>query len=171
LRCKIPAGELQLDDETFGPLLQSLGKGPQEMHALMQLPVFVAAGEERCIDAINVLLCLDYIGILTAVDAVSAARIHALNRALMERLRGGERISGFASAALGAGITISYHDLLFLCAQRAGCERAEDIAAFAQAILARDVANVDHTELEARGREVGDFLTYGADFYRSLDLF
>ena len=171
LKCQIPVGELQLDDETFGPLLESLAQGPQEMHSLMQLPAFVAAGEEHCIDAINVLLCLDYIGISAPVDVDSKARVHALNRALVERLRNGERISGFASAALGAGVTISYHDLLFLAAQNAGCVRAEDIAAFAQAILSRDLVHVDDAELAARNREAGNFVTYGVDFYRSLELF
>ncbi|MEC5387431.1 class I SAM-dependent methyltransferase [Uliginosibacterium sp. H3] len=170
LRCQIPVGELQLDEETFGPLLQSLAQGPQEIRALMQLPVFAAAGEERCIDALNVLLCLDYVGIAAAQEATSMARVHALNRALLERLRSGERISGLASAALSTGITISYHDLLFLCAQQAGCERDEDIAAFAQAILSDD-GTQDEGELAARRREASDFLRYGADFYRALDLF
>jgi SAM-dependent methyltransferase len=173
LRCQIPVGELQLDEETFQPLLESLASGPQDMRSLMQLPAFARREATHCIDAVNVLLCLDYIGIAAALDAGSRARVHALNRALVERLRAGERISGFASASLGAGVVISYHDLLFLIAQYANCIDGEALAGFARSILrtAADSPAASANSVDGLDREAANFLKFGDAFYRGLSLF
>lgn len=170
LSCQIPVGALQLDEASFRPLLNSLSQGPQDLQSLLALAPFAELGPARCIDAINVLLCLDYIGIAPRrpLQREAAARLHALNRTLAARLLAGERLSGFASASLGAAIAISYHDLLFLAAHDAGCMSAEALAAFALRVLSSCEGEASATALD---REAANFLKYGLDFYRSLDLF
>ena len=166
---RIPVGELKLDEATFGALLDCLASGPQDLDALIG-----ASGLDgsSCIEALNLMLCIEYIGIssIDSPDAQNRARIQRLNCSLLQRVRAGERISGFASPAAGAGIAIPYHDQLFLSAQQDGHVSAEALAAHARQVL--DLAATDNeTPLAQLQHEARNFLTYGAGFYKRLDLF
>jgi SAM-dependent methyltransferase len=171
LTCQTPGGELHLDEDICAPILQCLATAPQELDSLTQLAALSRFEPARCEAQIEILVCLGYIGI--AQEARSAGehggRVHALNQVLLQRLRAGERISGLASAALGTAVEISYHDLLFLAAQQAGCHNAAELGVYALDILAANGA-VDET-LAKLGHEAHNFLRYGDEFYRSLELF
>jgi len=169
--CHTPIGEVELEEELYGPLLQTFSTGPRDIDTLLRLSARLGFAASDCIAAINMLLCLGYVGIASATPLAVAGRecVHALNRALLERLRAGQRQSGLASAALGAAIEISYHDQLFLSAQQAGCTNVEELTRHAIGILEADDSS---EEMQARlSREAKNFLKYGEDFYRSLDLF
>jgi hypothetical protein len=95
---------------------------------------------------------------------------------LFARTRAGERLSGLASAALGAAVEISYHDQLFLAAQDSGAVTDTELAEYACTILVA-ASGYGLAAEEAVGmldgllHEAGNFLRYGDPFYRSLDLF
>ncbi|MDB5802329.1 MAG: hypothetical protein JWL63_3268 [Rhodocyclales bacterium] len=170
LRCQTPIGELQLDEEAFGALLDCLESGPQSLDALIGASGLDATS---CVEALNMLLCLEYIGISPSESqsAESRERIQRLNRCLLQRVRAGERISGFASPVAGAGIAISCHDQLFLSAQQDGHTGAEALAAYAKQILDVAAKEGDAIVLAQLLHEARNFLVYGSDFYLSLDLF
>jgi len=170
LRCQIPIGELQLDEEAFGALLDCLASGPQGLEVLIRTSGLEPA---RCIEVLNMLLCTEYIGIspIEPLSAESRERVQRLNRRLLQCVRAGERISGFASPAAGAGIAIAYHDQLFISGQQDGHGSAEALAEYAKQILDLAAQEGDAALPTQLLHEARNFLVYGADFYLWLDLF
>ena len=100
------------------------------------------------------------------------SRAHALNSALLKRLHAGERLSGLVSPAHSAGIAIAYHDQLFLAAQQIGESNTDALASYAQAVLQISTGSTaTSAALPELQREARNFLNYGDEYYRSLDLF
>ncbi|MGE4070677.1 MAG: methyltransferase regulatory domain-containing protein [Lysobacterales bacterium] len=169
---RTPIEALCLDDEVVDALLGSLSTGPQTVAALMALPALASTRPASIRETLDLMLCLGYLGPAATPQAETRSRAHALNQALLERLHAGERLSGLVSPALSAGIAIAYHDQLFLAAQQAGESTADALAAYALAVLQISTGSTatSATLPELQG-EAGNFLKYGDEYYRSLDLF
>jgi hypothetical protein len=91
---------------------------------------------------------------------------------LLKRLHAGERLSGLVSPAHSAGIAIAYHDQLFLAAQQIGVSNTDALATFAEVVLQISTGpTATSAALSELQREARNFLNYGNDYYRSLDLF
>lgn len=169
---RTPIEALRLDDDVVGALLASLANGPQTIAALMALPALANTRPASIRETLDLMLCLGYLGPATAPHAETRSRAHALNKALLKRLHTGERLSGLVSPALSAGVAIAYYDQLFLAAQQIGESNAEALAAYAQAVLQIGTgATATSAALPQLQREARNFLNYGDEYYRSLDLF
>ena len=91
---------------------------------------------------------------------------------MLKRLHAGERLSGLVSPAHSAGIAIAYHDQLFLAAQQIGVSNTDALATFAEVVLQISTGpTATSAALSELQREARNFLNYGNDYYRSLDLF
>ena len=169
---RTPIEALRLEDDVVDVLLASLANGPQKIAALTALPALANTSPASIRETLDLMLCLGYLGPATAPQAETRRRAHALNNALLKRLHAGERLSGFVSPAHCAGVTIAYHDQLFLAAQQIGDSNADALASYAQAVLQISTGSTatSATLLELQ-REARNFLNYGDEYYRSLDLF
>ena len=172
LRCETPVGEVSLKAETYRPLLESLALGPQALETLAALPAFAGAGSSACIDALNLLACLGYVGAAQDDDAAEASRAasQALNQAVMARAVDGQLISALASPRLGSGIDLPSQDLLFLAARQAGASSAEELGEFAQIRLAPLTKQSAQDARVTLTRLAQDFLDNHEAFYRMLGL-
>ena len=169
---RTPIAALRLEDDLVDVLLASLANGPQDIAALMALPALANTRPASIRETLDLMLCLGYLGPATAPRAETRSRAHALNKALLKRLHAGERLSGFVSPAHCAGIAIAYHDQLFLAAQQIGDSNADALASYAQAVLQiSTVPTATSAALHELQREARNFLNYGDEYYRSLDLF
>ncbi len=169
---RTPIETLRLNDETVDALLASLANGPQSIAALMALPAHANTSPASIRETLDLMLCLGYLGPATAPQTETRSRAHALNKALLKRLHAGERLSGLVSPAHSAGIAIAHHDLLFLAAQQIGESNADALASYAQAVLQINTgATATSAALPQLQREACNFLNYGDEYYRSLDLF
>ena len=171
-KVRTPIEALRLEDDVVDVLLASLAKGPQNIAALMALPALANTSPARIRETLDLMLCVGYLGPATAPQAETRSRAHALNKALLKRLHAGERLSGLVSPAHSAGIAIAYHDQLFLAAQQIGESKPDALASYAQAVLqistGSTATSAASPELQ---REARNFLNYGDEYYRSLDLF
>ncbi|MDQ8023926.1 MAG: class I SAM-dependent methyltransferase [Moraxellaceae bacterium] len=169
---RTPIDAVHLDDEVMDALVEALATGPQRFAALRGLSTLAHIDPARTTATLNLMLCLGYLGAVAPADTAARVRAHALNAALLGRLRAGERLSGLVSPAMGTAVAIAYHDLLFLAGQQDGCQDEEALAAYVAGILARagDEVVDAHAAPDLR-REAYNFLKYGDGYYRSLDLF
>jgi hypothetical protein len=169
---RTPIEALRLEDDVVDALLASLANGPQNIAALMALPALANTSPASIRETLDLMLCLGYLGPATAPQAETRSRAHALNKALLKRLHAGERLSGLVSPAHSAGMTIAYHDQLFLAAQQIGHSNTDALASYAEGVLefSTDPAATSAALPELR-REARNFLNYGDNYYRSLDLF
>ncbi len=169
---RTPIDALRLADDVVDVLLASLANGPHTIAALTALPALANTSPASIRETLDLMLCLGYLGAATAPQAETRSRAHALNNALLKRLHAGERLSGLVSPAHSAGIAIAYHDQLFLAAQQLGHSDADALASYAESVLQ---ISADPTATSAAlpelQREARNFLNYGDDYYRSLDLF
>ncbi|MEC5398111.1 class I SAM-dependent methyltransferase [Uliginosibacterium sp. H1] len=169
---RTPIDAVRLDDEVADALLEALAKGPHRFAALRGLGTLAHVDPARVAATLNLMLCIGYLGAVASVDAAARVRAHALNAALLGRLRAGQRLSGLVSPAMGTAVAIAYHDLLFLAGQQEGCQGEEALSAYVAGILARVGDEVvDAQAAPDLRREAYNFLKYGDAYYRSLDLF
>jgi SAM-dependent methyltransferase len=169
---RTPIEALRLEDDVVDVLLASLANGPQTIAALMALPALAHTSPTSIRETLDLMLCIGYLGPATTPQAESRSRAHALNKALLNRLHTGERLSGLVSPAHSAGIAIAHHDQLFLAAQQIGASTADALAAYAQAVLQiSSGSTATSAALPELQREARNFLNYGDAYYRSLDLF
>ena len=169
---RTPTAALRLEDDVVDVLLAALTNGPKNIAALMSLPALANTSPPSIRETLDLMLCLGYLGPATALQAETRTRAHALNKALLKRLHAGERLSGLVSPAHSAGVAIAYHDLLFLAAQQIGESNAEALASYAQAVLQISTGTTaTSAALPQLQSEARNFLNYGDEYYRSLDLF
>jgi hypothetical protein len=169
---RTPIAALRLEDAVVDVLLASLANGPQTIATLMALPALANTSPASIRETLNLMLCLGYLGAATAPQAETRSRAHALNKVLLKRLHVGERLSGFVSPTHSAGIVIAYHDQLFLAAQQIGDSNTDALVSYAQAVLQISTGSTaTSAALPELQREAYNFLKYGDEYYRSLDLF
>ena len=169
---RTPIAALRLEDDVVDVLLAALANGPKNIAALMSLPALANTSPASIRETLDLMLCLGYLGTATSPHAETRSRAHALNEALLKRLHAGERLSGLVSPVHSAGIAIAYHDLLFLAAQQIGESKADALASYAHAMLQISTGTAaTSAALPQLQREARNFLAYGDEYYRSLDLF
>lgn len=169
---RTPIEALRLADDVVDALLASLANGPQNIAALMALPALANTSPASIRKTLDLMLCLGYLGPATSPQAEVRRRAHALNKALLKRLHAGERLSGLVSPAYSAGLAIAYHDQLFLAAQQIGYSNADSLASYAEGVLKISTGPLaTSAALPELQREARNFLNYGDEYYRSLDLF
>jgi SAM-dependent methyltransferase len=169
---RTPIAALRLQDDVVDALLAALADGPQTVAALMALPALASTRPASIRETLDLMLCLGYLGPATAPKAETRSRAHALNKALLKRLHAGERLSGLVSPAHAAAIAIAYHDQLFLAAQQIGHSNADALASYAEGVLQISTGSTaTSAALPDLQREASNFLSYGGEYYRSLDLF
>ncbi|MCP5475752.1 MAG: methyltransferase regulatory domain-containing protein [Rhodanobacteraceae bacterium] len=169
---RTPITALHLEDDVVDALLAALAGGPQTIAALRALPALANASPASIRETLNLMLCLGYLGPATAPKVETRGRVHALNKALLKRLHAGERLSGFVSPAHSAAVAIAYHDQLFLAAQQNGHSNPDTLASYAENVLQISTGpTATPSALPDLQREARNFLQYGDEYYRSLDLF
>lgn len=169
---RTPFESLHLEDDIVDALLAALANGPRTTAALTALPALANASPASVRETLDLMLCLGYLGPATAPKAETRSRAHALNKALLKRLHAGERLSGLVSPAHSAGVAIAYHDQLFLAAQQIGHSTTDALASYAASVLQISTGPpATSAALPDLRREARNFLNYGDDYYRSLDLF
>jgi SAM-dependent methyltransferase len=167
---RLPVGDVALDPAACQPIFEALADGPKTVAALASLPAFAKLGPSVCVDTVNLLLCLKYVGVALAgtADASTSARAQAINAAQMERAVAGRYVAALASPVVGGGMDIDRIDVLFLAALQAG---SDDLAGFAWSALCRGGAQVtrDGAALESEAEQF-DELRRRADVFRASRL-
>lgn len=129
LTARFAVGDVTLQSETYGPILDILAAGPATLGALMADGSIGPLGFARVLQALTVLVAMGQVAPALPMegDSARAASTAAFNRAVMERARFSGDLSSLASPVTGGGIGVPRFEQLFLLA----AERRVDPAEFA----------------------------------------
>jgi SAM-dependent methyltransferase len=135
-KARLPAGEMQLKPEIYGPILDALAAGPARLSDLAALPALAKVTPNMLIEASAVLTGLNYALPAGSKELVKAraASVGRINRFLTGPQGTAEGSDRLISTLTGCDVTASLNDRLFVEALNA---KAADPVAFAAARLAR----------------------------------
>lgn len=180
LKVKGALGEVGLREEVYGPLLQALAQNDYSLKTVNELTKGLdAVPREQLLQAILVLVGTGQVLPAQVAGIAEHTQCRALNRYLFERARSDGKIEFLASPISGGGVFSPRFDQLFLLAQNAGGERAEEQVAFVWNVLQRqgqrivkdgqelETAEANISELTDRSRQ---FCTKRLPILKALDL-
>jgi hypothetical protein len=167
---RLPVGDVTLDPVACDPIFAALSTGPKSVEALAALPAFAKLGPGACVDTVNLLLCLKYVGVTMAGEAgpLTADRARSINASMMERAFSGNYVAALASPIAGSGVDVDRIDVLFLTAMHAG---NDDLPGFAWSALTRAGARIsrDGVTIEAEVEQRAE-LQRRAEIFRETRL-
>lgn len=113
-------GEISLNSEVFGAVIEAFGAGPRTIRQLLQQKSTKALGFAPILDAVMILVGMGHLHpcLEAAGDAKRGTRAKAFNKALLERARTGGELVFLASPLTGGGIFVDRFSQLFLLARQ-----------------------------------------------------
>lgn len=119
-------GEITLKQEVYRPLATAFAAGPRRLDSLAQEPALAGISTEQLIQAVTVLVGLDYLTPCLPAAGLDArhTRTTAYNAALAALARDATEIGILASPVLGSGVPADRLSHLLLAAESEGTEPA-----------------------------------------------
>ncbi|KPK08652.1 MAG: hypothetical protein AMJ64_02870 [Betaproteobacteria bacterium SG8_39] len=168
---KTPAGEISLQPETYGPVLDALARAPMTFDALARAPEAASLDRGRLRQAVFGHAALGNVWPALPAEGEVARRAatQRFNDAVLARRMAQSRSTFLASPVLGSGVPVSFIDQMLLAAPRDARKAAEyafDTLMTAPHKLEKDGKPVDdptvaRSMIEARARDFfGELLPY-----------
>ncbi|HZH28062.1 MAG TPA: class I SAM-dependent methyltransferase [Azospirillaceae bacterium] len=177
LEATFALGDVKLREETYGPVLYALAKGPATLGELLAMDSVRAVGFPSFVQAVTVLAamrqvepCLPETG---EADRVAGTR--AFNAAVMNAARYSDQLMFLASPVTGGGINVNRFHQLFLLAMQGNADPAE----FTWQVLDKQDERLtrDGKALESPGENIAElraraevFRTQWLPLYRQLGI-